>query len=65
MFGYKCIKENKSIGSNWGEKYYEFLQNMSNGNNKKILFVETDFYNDPLLLDDISSQYYSLFSPSN
>lgn len=50
VFGYKYIKENESIGSNWGEKYYEFLQNMSNGNNKKILFVETDFYNDPLLV---------------
>lgn len=50
IFGYKYIKESNSIETNWGEKYYEFLQNMPNGNNKKILFVETDFYNDPLLV---------------
>ena len=50
IFGYKYIKESKSIGSSWGEKYYEFLQNMPNSSDKKILFVESDFYNDPVLV---------------
>lgn len=50
VFGYKYMKESKTTGTNWGDKYYEFLQNMSNGKNKKIMFTETSFYKDPLLV---------------
>lgn len=50
IFGYKYMKESKSIGTDWGEKYYEFLQKMSNGKNQKIMFAETSFYKDPLLV---------------
>lgn len=50
VFGYKYLKESRSIGTTWGETYYEFLQNMSNAKNKKILFVESDFYSHPILV---------------
>lgn len=50
VFGYKYMKESKTTGTDWGDKYYEFLQNMSNGKNKKIMFTETSFYEDPLLV---------------
>lgn len=48
---YLCnTSKSKSVGTNWGEKYYEFLQKMSNGKNQKIIFAETSFYKDPLLI---------------
>lgn len=50
IFGYKYMKESKTTGTDWGDKYYEFLQNLSNGKNKKIMFTETSFYKDPLLV---------------
>lgn len=57
VFGYKCIKENQSTGTDWGDKYLDFMQDMSNGDNRKMLFIETDFYDDPMLIayDDIGN----------
>ncbi len=50
VFGYMHVQNNKSVGTTWGDKYLEFLQELPNSNNKKLLFIETDFYEDPLLI---------------
>lgn len=57
-FVYRNSLENKTTGSNWSDKYYEFLKSQNNGNKlnwmftkkSKISFVESKEIEDPLML---------------
>jgi hypothetical protein len=59
IFAYQHIEENKSTGTAWGDKYYEYINNINNGEdfyklpekieNGEIQFIQLEENKDPIM----------------
>lgn len=72
FFGYKKFQSSKSVGSDWGDAYYDFIIDSKTNNkkeavkdNSKIEFIEVPEVNDPIMVvnyekeaKDYSDIYY-------